>query len=95
MHLFIYPEQLNIFMLKNLLDLRTLCFAEHLRPQKQARHKDNLAKLMCTREVTSKHTNLCLAVCRPNEVTLHPLSHSVILNFAFCLLRSLHCSFFL
>ena len=69
MYLFIYLEQFNIFMLKNILDLSTLCVAEDLRPQKQARHKDNLAQSISTREVTSKHTNCVwlLAVGRIRE----------------------------
>ena len=38
----------NIFMLKYLCDSRTLCIAEHLRPQKQANHKADLAWPMST-----------------------------------------------
>ena len=98
--IYIHTNVFNIFMLKYLWDLRTLCVVEHLRPQKRALHKDDQAQSMSTAEVTSKHTNLCLVVSSrassraSPEVTLLPPSHSLILILAFCLLRSLHYSFF-
>ena len=42
----------KIFMFKYLQDLRTYYVAEHLRPQKRARSKDDLAQSMSTGEVT-------------------------------------------
>ena len=86
-------------MLKHMWDLRTLCVAEHLQPQKRDRRKDVPAQSMSTGEMTQKHTKFCLVVSSrassqaPPEVTLLPLSHSVILILAFFLLQSLHSSF--
>ena len=96
----IHMSVFNIFMLKYLWDLRTLLGTEHWWPQKGARQKDDLAQSMSTGEVTSKHTKLCLVFRSressraPPEVTLLPLSHSLILILAFCLLRFLHSHFF-
>ena len=98
--IYIHMNVFNIFMLKYLWDLRTLCVVEHLRPQKRALHKDDQAQSMSTGEVTLKNTNLRLVVSSrassrtPPEVTWLPHSHSVIFILAFCLLRSLHYSFF-
>ena len=50
----------NMFMLKYLRDLKTLCVTEHLPPQKCVRYKNDLAQSMSTGEVTSKHTQVCL-----------------------------------
>ena len=69
----------NIFMLKYMWDLGNLCVAEHLRPQKRARNKDDLAQSMSTGKVVSSRASSRA----PSEVTLLPLPHSFILNLAF------------